>query len=76
MVLRSRRILVVDDNPLILHSLRAALEADGHVVTIAEGGQSGIDAFVAAEDTDGPFEVVITDLGMRPVDGRKVAAAS
>jgi CheY-like chemotaxis protein len=74
-VVASRRILVVDDDPLILHSLRATLEADGHVVTAADGGQAGIDAFVAAEATGTPFDVVITDLGMPHVDGRTVAAA-
>jgi PAS domain S-box-containing protein len=74
-VVASRRILVVDDDPLILHSLRATLEADGHVVTAADGGQAGINAFVAAEATDTPFEVVMTDLGMPHVDGRTLAAA-
>jgi CheY-like chemotaxis protein len=71
----SRRILVVDDDLFNLYALRAVLETDGHVVTIADSGQAGIDAFIAAELTDAPFEVVITDLGMRHIDGRKVAAA-
>jgi PAS domain S-box-containing protein len=69
------RILVVDDDPLILKSLRAALEGDGHVVGAADGGQAGIDAFIAAETAGTPFDVVITDLGMPRVDGRGVAAA-
>ena len=42
----------------------------------ANGGQAGIDAFVAAHAEGGPFPVVITDLGMPYVDGRKVAAPS
>jgi CheY-like chemotaxis protein len=55
--------------------MRDTLEADGHVVTITNGGQEGIDAFrVAAEGTE-KFAVVITDLGMPYVDGRKVASA-
>ena len=40
----------------------------------ANGGQAGIDAFVAAHAAGKPFPVVITDLGMPHVDGRKVAA--
>jgi len=69
-----QRILVVDDDPLVLKSLRDTLEADGHSVTTADGGQAGIDAFLAARSRGNAFPVVITDLGMPYVDGRKVAA--
>ncbi|HEY4359863.1 MAG TPA: PAS domain S-box protein [Bryobacteraceae bacterium] len=68
------RILVVDDDPMILKSLREALEIDGHFVVTANGGQEGIDAFQAAQG-DAQFAVVLTDLGMPRVDGRRVAAA-
>ena len=68
------RILIVDDDPMLLKSLREALESDGHAVTIANGGQAGIDTFVESHATDQPFPVVITDLGMPRVDGRVVAA--
>lgn len=69
------RILIVDDDPLLIKSLRDTLEADGHVVTAANGGQLGIDAFREAEKRGQPFAVVITDLGMPYVDGRKVSSA-
>jgi signal transduction histidine kinase/ActR/RegA family two-component response regulator len=69
------RILVVDDDPLLIKSLQDTLESDGHHLTTADGGQAGIDAFVAAQERREPFAVVITDLGMPFVDGRKVAAA-
>ena len=69
------RILSVDDDPLLIKSLRDALEADGHAVVTANGGQEGIDAFREAEERDEHFAVVITDLGMPYVDGRKVASA-
>jgi signal transduction histidine kinase/ActR/RegA family two-component response regulator len=68
------RILVVDDDPQVLKSLRDSLEADGHDVTTADGGQAGIDAFLAASTQGNPFQVVITDLGMPYVDGRKVSS--
>jgi signal transduction histidine kinase/ActR/RegA family two-component response regulator/HAMP domain-containing protein len=67
-------VLLVDDDPLILRSLKAALEADGHLVATANGGQEGIDAFRLAEEGN-RFGVVITDLGMPHVDGHKVASA-
>ncbi|MBV9769779.1 MAG: response regulator, partial [Bryobacterales bacterium] len=69
------RILSVDDDPLLIKSLRDALEGDGHRVVTASGGQEGIDAFCAAKERDERFSVVITDLGMPYVDGRKVASA-
>ena len=39
------RILVVDDDPLLIRSLRDTLESDGHIVVTANGGQAGIDMF-------------------------------
>jgi signal transduction histidine kinase/ActR/RegA family two-component response regulator len=68
------RILVVDDDPLLLKSLRDTLETDGHVVFAANGGQAGIDAFRAAQRRNEVFDVVITDLGMPHIDGRIVAS--
>jgi len=73
--LRPMRLLIVDDDPLIIESLRETLRGDGHLVTAAEGGQAGIDAFEAARARGEPFELVITDLGMPYLDGRKVSAA-
>ncbi|TLZ48385.1 MAG: response regulator [Gammaproteobacteria bacterium] len=72
---RRLRILLVDDDPMLIKSLRDILEQDGHVVTVAEGGQQGIDSFAAALAHGPPFSIVITDLGMPYVDGRKVAAS-
>jgi CheY-like chemotaxis protein len=65
----------VDDDPIMLKSLRDTLEQDGHVVVVADGGQRGIDAFRGAQERGERFEVVITDLGMPHVDGRTVAVA-
>jgi PAS domain S-box-containing protein len=69
------RLLLVDDDPLLLKSMRDALEPDGHVITTANEGQGGIDTFHAALKRSEPFDAVITDLGMPYLDGRKVAAA-
>ena len=72
---RSLRVLIIDDDPLLVKALRDALETDGHAVTSADGGQNGIEEFTRARATPLPFDVVISDLGMPHVDGRKVAAA-
>ena len=72
---RRLRILVIDDDPILIRAVRDALEADGHQLQTALGGQAGIEAFSAALGTERQFALVITDLGMPRVDGRKVAAA-
>jgi PAS domain S-box-containing protein len=70
------RILLIDDDPLVIRAMRSILTADGHTVTTADSGQQGIDTFKASRRAnETPFAVVITDLGMPYVDGRKVAAA-
>jgi CheY-like chemotaxis protein len=69
------RILIVDDDPILLKSLRDILDTDGHVVVAMNSGREGVDAFLAAQKRGEPFAVVITDLGMPDIDGRKVASS-
>jgi signal transduction histidine kinase len=72
---RRLRILLVDDDPMLIKSLQDTLQEDGHQITATHGGQAGIDAFAAAQKRGEGHDVVITDLGMPYVDGRKVAAS-
>jgi PAS domain S-box-containing protein len=74
-VLKSLRILLIDDEPLVIEALRAVLEFDGHVITEAHDGRQGIEAFRAARGGSEAFDAVLTDLGMPSVDGRQVAKA-
>ena len=67
------RILLADDDPVLLELLRTALEADGHHVMTADDGQSAIDAFEAADKAGAPFAAVITDFVMPVIDGRQVS---
>ncbi|HEX6638726.1 MAG TPA: response regulator [Steroidobacteraceae bacterium] len=67
------RVLLVDDDPLILDSIAEVLSFDGHDVAVASNGQAALDCFSAALDTSSPFEVVVTDLGMPMVNGIQVA---
>jgi two-component system NtrC family sensor kinase len=60
------RILVVDDEPHILHYMRATLEAWGHTVDVASDGQTGLDR--AAQ---GDFDLIISDLRMPRLNGRE-----
>lgn len=72
--LKNLRLLVIDDDPLVLKAMRDILETEGHVVVTANGGQMGIDTFEDGLRHMQPFSAVITDLGMPYVDGRTVAA--
>ena len=69
------RILLIDDDPLLLMSLRDVLVREGHEVETANGGRQGVDAFLESQSAGNPFPVVITDLGMPHFDGRAVATA-
>ncbi len=69
-------LLLVDDDPVLLRTLREILEGDGHHVLAVNSGQAGIDAMREMEATGERLSVVITDLGMPHVDGRRVAAAA
>jgi CheY-like chemotaxis protein len=68
-------LLVIDDDPILLQTLRLILENDGHAVTVANGGEDGIAAFRDAMRAGRSIAAVITDLGMPHTDGRRVAAA-
>ncbi|MEO8201304.1 MAG: response regulator, partial [Gemmatimonadota bacterium] len=60
------RILLVDDEPHILHYLRTTLEAWGHSVASAPDGQSALD--LAASEK---FDLIISDLRMPRLGGRE-----
>jgi signal transduction histidine kinase/CheY-like chemotaxis protein len=66
----SRRILLVDDDPMVRQTIAGLLRASGHGVTEADGGAAGI----ASLESDA-FDLVLTDLGMPEVTGWDVAQA-
>lgn len=70
-----QRVLLIDDDAMILRALRLLLESDNHEVTVAQGGEAGIAAFLEAMWDSHPYPLVMTDLGMPDVDGREVARA-
>jgi DNA-binding response OmpR family regulator len=71
--MRRLRVLLIDDDPIIIKALEDALAGDGHMTIAASGGQAGLDAFAATLATPHPFDLVVTDLGMPTIDGRRVA---
>jgi len=70
---RPLRLLLVDDDPAVLHSTEAVLKLKGHLITAADGGEAGIEALRAAHAVGEPYDLIVTDLGMPYVDGNQVA---
>ena len=66
----TRRILVVDDEPLVCDAVKLMLDFDGHVV---ESVGNGKDALAMLEK--GKFDLVITDFEMPLMKGDELAAA-
>lgn len=60
------RILVVDDEPHILHYMRATLESWGHTVAEAGDGEEARDRMIRD-----PFDLVVADLRMPRLGGRE-----
>ena len=67
------RILLIDDDALVLKTIRTVLEMEGHEVIAVQGGQLGVDTFKTLSNSQ-PVDIVLTDLGMPNVDGRQVAS--
>jgi CheY-like chemotaxis protein len=65
-----RRILVVDDEPLVCDAVRMMLDFDGHLVKTASSGKEALAIF----DQD-QFDLVITDFEMPAMKGDELAAA-
>jgi two-component system NtrC family sensor kinase len=60
------RVLVVDDEPHILHYMHATLEAWGHVPVVARNGREGLE--LADRER---FDLIISDLRMPELGGRE-----
>jgi two-component system NtrC family sensor kinase len=63
-------ILVIDDEPHILHYMRATLEAWGHRVEVAADGEEGLEVAAA-----GDFDLILSDLRMPRLTGREFFTA-
>jgi two-component system NtrC family sensor kinase len=61
------RILVVDDEPHILHYMRATLEAWGHQVDVASDGRDAL-----ARAVTGGYDLIVTDVRMPKLGGREL----
>ncbi len=64
------RILVVDDDPLVLRFVSLALEGAGYRTQLAADGAEALAAYGSAEE---PFRLVVTDVLMPRMDGYELA---
>ena len=65
-----RRILVVDDEPLVCLTLQILLAGEGHIVDAAKSGAEALALF-----EPGKFDMVFTDYLMPEMKGDQLAAA-
>jgi CheY-like chemotaxis protein len=66
----SRRILVVDDDPLVADSIRRMLQFDGHAVETARSGEEAL-----AQLAKGKFDLSMVDYEMPKMKGDQLASA-
>jgi len=63
-VIRGKRVLIVDDEPLVAGLLVELLEGDGHHVEVAGNGRAALERLTARG-----FDVIISDFKMPVLDG-------
>jgi CheY-like chemotaxis protein len=63
-----RKVLVVDDDPVVGTSFRRVLSHDGYIVVTARDGAEALDKL-----NDGEYDVVFTDIKMPGMDGLELA---
>jgi PAS domain S-box-containing protein len=66
--LSPKRILLVDDEPDVMQILADLLGNDGHAIQQANNGEEALAALAAAE-SGGQFDMIISDLRMPVMDG-------
>ena len=67
--MKTRKILIVDDEPIARDNLAHILKKDGYSPLLAENGQQAIDILQQEE-----VDLVLTDLRMKGLDGMAVLA--
>ena len=65
-----RRILVIDDESVVCHTVTILLKFDGHLVITAGSGEEALGLY-----EPGQFDLVLTDYAMPSMTGSQLAAA-
>lgn len=64
----ARRILIIDDDPMIRHIVKSILSAEGHDIVEAEHGEAAA-ALIDAEPRPVAFSCIICDVNMPGLSG-------
>jgi CheY-like chemotaxis protein len=71
----SKKILIVDDEPLVARSMQKTLARAGYLVTTAHNCPDGLQTFDSAQQAGEPFELALLDLNMPGFEGTVVSGA-
>jgi two-component system, cell cycle sensor histidine kinase and response regulator CckA len=63
-------ILVVDDDPMVVRAITAALATEGYQVMVAQSGAAGLEIFLADPDA---IDLVLSDVIMPFLNGIEMA---
>jgi two-component system chemotaxis sensor kinase CheA len=66
---RPKRLLVIDDTPFFLETVKRYLTAEGHEVETAANGREGLAMLSAGR----PFDLIVSDIEMPVMDGWEFA---
>ena len=75
MIGKKAKLLLVDDEPLVLRSLQKTLLRAGFGVETAKDCTTGLATFEAAQAGGAPFDMAILDINMPGFDGLESAGA-
>lgn len=65
--MRQKKILVIDDEELVIESLKRLLKKDGYDVSIAKNGKEALER---VKETN--FDLIVTDIRMPEMDGVEI----
>ncbi|MBA3531715.1 MAG: response regulator [Ardenticatenales bacterium] len=69
------KILIVDDEPLILRSMQKTLLRAGYDVETGDNCTAGLELFEVAQESERPFDMALLDLNMPNFEGREASGA-
>ena len=62
--MKNAKILLIDDDKIVLRTIEKLLAKEGHLLTIADGGQMALEAIKTTF-----YDLIITDIRMPKIDG-------
>jgi DNA-binding response OmpR family regulator len=67
-----KKVLIIDDDPMIRALVTAILEPEGYNVTTAEDGNQGVEILDSNKELPAPYDLIILDVVMPGMNGLDV----